>query len=87
MKSSEKPRAISQVCGKKCTPSFPCKRVRVKELSELAGEFDLGKALGSRLMVPMSDVKLIQKLQTTPHHIQDIKIDPKGEGKLDVEDG
>jgi len=59
--------------------------VRVRELSELAGEFDLGKALGSRLMVPMSDVKLIQKLQTAPHHIQDIKNDRKGEGKLNVE--
>jgi hypothetical protein len=28
--------------------------VRVRELSELAGESDLGKALGSRLMVPMT---------------------------------
>jgi hypothetical protein len=38
---------------------LPCKRERVKELSELAGEFDLGKALGSRLMVPMTDVKFV----------------------------
>ena len=40
-------------------PSFPCRRERVKELSELAGEFDLGKALGSRLMVPMTDVEFV----------------------------
>ena len=38
-----------------------CNRERVRELSELAGESDLGKALGSRLMVPISGVKLIQK--------------------------
>ena len=40
-------------------PSLPCRRERVKELSELAGEFDLGKALGSRLMVPTTDVKSV----------------------------
>jgi hypothetical protein len=32
-------------------PSFPRSRERVRELSELAGELDLGNELGSRLMV------------------------------------
>lgn len=36
-------------------PSFPRSRERVRELSELAGEIDLGNALGSRLMVPNSN--------------------------------
>lgn len=40
-------------------PSLPCNRERVKELSELAGESDLGKAPGSRLMVPMTDVEFV----------------------------
>jgi hypothetical protein len=37
-------------------PSFPRKRDRVRELSELAGEFDLGNELGSRLMMHMPGV-------------------------------
>lgn len=35
-------------------PSFPRSRERVRELSELAGELDLGNELGSRLMVRLS---------------------------------
>lgn len=54
--------------------------MRVRELSELAGEFDLGKALESRLMVPMSDVELMRRLLTALLHIKHIEHDPVGGG-------
>jgi hypothetical protein len=45
--------AMDMNCTMDFRPSFPRSRERVRELSELAGELDLGNELGSRLMVQL----------------------------------
>jgi hypothetical protein len=51
-----------------CRPSFSMARNRGNELSELAGELVLEKALGSKLMMSMLKLGWL-KLQTAHHHI------------------